>query len=253
MTNKQTALAPYASKDEIKALATRAQSTLLLPGGKQLPTSAAYALAQIALAHGLDPWNGEIWPIPDGKGGFSTMIGIKGLRKAAKREAKQDGSVFWGNLTRVQPEKYGAAENAVVYEYDLRDTATSRAWADAIKVCVDAGMPYTEAKQAVGEAPRAIGVGIATPDERSKMAIHARARKRAEADAIKQRYGVEFVGADFSPEDPDDMVDAEFIDQPDPEFPVTIEDETPVDPEPEEKKTEQQILAELGFETQGGE
>jgi len=245
MSNNKSALAQFASKDEIKALATRAQSTLMLPNGRQMTMGQSLALAQIALAHGLDPWNGEVWYIPSQTGG-SVMVGIKGLRKAAKAEAKKDDSTFWGNHTRVDPKKYGEPETSVVYEYDLRDTASTKAWAQSITACVDAGIPYNDVKQMLGDAPRAIGVGIATPDEKSRMSIHQRARKRAEADALKQRYGVELIGAHFTEED--EIIEADFTNEEWPEIETTQVENEPEPGPKKEKKSEAQLMAELGFD-----
>lgn len=190
-------LSPYGARQDLNELAERLQ--MIMPGGRKLEKLEAVALAQISLAHGLDPSNGEAWMIP----GSGVMVGIKGLRKAARRQAASENSSWWTEFRRVEPSTHQAAAIAVVYECLLRDTTTTQAWAKSINAMTSAGVPYQEAIKALGPSPLVVGVGIATPDERSKMNINARARKRAEADALKQRYDVSFANAEFSAEDGD--------------------------------------------------
>lgn len=213
-------LAHFGGRETVRELATRLQATM--PGGKKLSAIEATSLAQLAVAHGLDPFNGEAWIIP----GSGLMVGIKGLRKKARNQARDEGGTFWTEIRRVEPETYHANKNAIVYECHLRDTVTVGAWAKSINLMTSANVPYKDAIAALGPAPVYVGVGIATPDERSKMEIHARARKRAEADAIKQRYDVEFGQAAFSADEPD-AIEGEY---------------SPVETEPRE---EGEILAEL--------
>ena len=93
-----------------------------------------------------------------------------------------------------------------------------------------AGVPYKEAAQYAGPTPVIIGIGIATPNEKSKMPIHQRSRKRAEADAIKQRYDVSLRNTTFTADEPE-VIEAEF------------EDDNGREPRDEET-----IKAELGFD-----
>ena len=181
-----TDLALYGNRSDVREFAERLRVTL--PGASKLSGGEVTALAQLSVAHNLDPFNGEAWMIP----GSGLMVGIKGLRKAAQRQAQAEGGSFWTEITRVEPETYSAPKNAVVYECILRDSVTTHAWAKSINAITTAGIPYKEAIEMLGKAPQKLGIGIATPEERSKMDIHQRARKRAEADAIKQRYQVDF-------------------------------------------------------------
>jgi len=220
------ALTPYQSKDEVRDLASRLQ--ISMPSGTKLTQSEAIALAQLGLAHGLDPFNGEVWLIPDS----GLMVGIKGLRKCADRQATREGTIYWGDPHQVPPANYNADEKAVVYEYLLRDSRNTQAWARSIHELTTAGVPYKEAIEMLGQSPVVIGIGIATPGEKSRMPLHQRARKRAEADAIKQRFNVDF--ANFSLDEPDQVV-------------IT----GPVSNGELSEKTQEQLLAELGFA--GGE
>lgn len=239
MNDQNRALAVYANKEDVKDLATRIQNTLpVMPGAKGLDGGESLALAQIALAHGLDPFNGEVWHLKNKQGqSLGIMVGIKGLRKSARRESARDDSTYWIDFIRVEPSKYDEIEPTVVWECQLRDTTTVQAYAKSIHEMTDAGIPYGEAQSMLGGAPVSIGVGIATPSEHSKMKIHARARKRAEADAIKMRYGVEFVGASFSA-DESTIIEGKFKD-PEPEY---------IPPTTGENRSEAEILADLGVE-----
>jgi len=197
-------LAIYGKREDVLDLTKRLQSTI--PGGRKLTQDEALSLAQLSVAHGLDPFNGEAWIIP----GSGLMVGIKGLRKAAKRAAKEEDGVWWTEFINVPASTYDAPENAVVYECRIRDTVTTQAWSKAVNLITTAGVLYKEAVQAAGPAPFVTGIGIATPDEKSKMPLHQRAKKRAEADAIKQRYDVALF-AEFGEDEPD-IVEAEFED-----------------------------------------
>ena len=220
-----TDIAIYGKREDVLDLTKRLQATI--PGGRKLSQDEALSLAQLSVAHGLDPFNGEAWIIP----GSGLMVGIKGLRKAARRAAKEEDGVFWSDFVPVAPEIYNAPEGAIVYECRLRDTVTNQAWAKTVNIMTTAGIPYKEAALMAGPAPIVIGIGIATPDEKSKMPIHQRAKKRAEADAIKQRYDVAFGNAEFTSEDPS-IIEA------------TFEDDSRGEP-----KDEDTILAELGYDT----
>jgi len=218
-------LAIYGRREDVLALSQRLQATI--PGGRKLTQDEALSLAQLSVAHGLDPFNGEAWIIP----GSGLMVGIKGLRKAAKRAAAEEDGVFWTEFIPVSPETYGEPETSVVYECRLRDTVTTQAWAKSISIMTEAGVPYKDAILAVGQAPVKTGIGIAKQSEASKMPVHQRAKKRAEADAIKQRYDVALF-AEFSDDEPD-IIEA-----------VITEGNG------KEHREESVIMEELGFETE---
>lgn len=233
MTDKSLAirnnsgLQNYGDREAIREMTERLKMTL--PGGRKLDDLEARSLAQLSLAHGLDPFNGEAWMIP----GTGLMVGIKGLRKSARAAARAEGGAFWTEFRRVDPAEHGAPANAVVFECILRDTVTVQAWSKSVNLMTSAGLSYADAVAAIGPPPVVVGVGIATPDERSRLAIQARARKRAEADAIKQRYDVAFGNAQFSAEEPED---ADLL-----EGAVVDFDERP-------GRTEAEILEEMGYD-----
>ncbi len=221
-------LALYGNRSDVREFAERLKLTL--PGASKLSGGEVTALAQLSVAHNLDPFNGEAWMIP----GSGLMVGIKGLRKAAQRQAQAENGSYWTDITRVEPEKYNAPKNAIVYECILRDSVTTQAWAKSVNAITTAGIPYKEAIEMLGKAPCKLGIGIATPEERSKMDIHQRARKRAEADAIKQRYQVDF-GEQVAYSD----------EEPVQEYIETTVTEVATTPRPAEV-----VAAELGYDTQ---
>src|SRR3990172_6566782 len=81
----------FGSRDEIKELADRLVK--MMPGGQNYTPSEALTLAQIAVAHDLDPFNGEVWLIKNEETGkvYGALIGLKGHRKHAKKQAD-----YWG-------------------------------------------------------------------------------------------------------------------------------------------------------------
>ena len=78
------ALQLYPHQQEVDTLAHRIRD--LLPGADTFNDEVLVAFAQISLAHGLDPWIGEIWIIPT-KRGPRIRAGIEGHRKAAHRQS----------------------------------------------------------------------------------------------------------------------------------------------------------------------
>ena len=238
------AIEKYGDRAEIKELGYRLQS--LIPGAQKLTESEANAVAQIALIHGLDPFNGEVW----GLKGYSkknnkiewygVMVGIKGLRKCARRKMSEEGGVYWVDFRRVDPKEYGEPDESIVWAACLKDTITLNAWKDTIHEMTSIGIDYQEVIKMVGPAPEVVGVGIVEAGESSRMKPNALAKKRAEADALKQRFDVDFGGlasvSDEEPgpyiQDPGDVVEGDFSDE-------VVPDVTPID--------EDKILEELGY------
>ena len=245
-SNGGNALAAFGERDAIREMTDRL--TKMLPGTVRLSQQEALTVAQVAVAHGLDPFNGEVWGLKgENEKWYGVMVGIKGLRKCARRQADQEGGTYWTDLVRVDPKKYNQPETSVVYECRVRDTITTQAYGKSLHTLTTAGIPYAEAVRMLGDAPVVVGVGIASPDERSKMSLHARAKKRAEAEALRQRFDVHLVGVQYTETSEDIPEDAQV--------PEVIEGEVvhskifSEQPEPPaEKRTEQQVMSELGFE-----
>jgi len=232
------ALATFGGRDDIKELGYRLQK--MMPSAQSFSGEEALAVAQIAVAHRLDPFNGEVWGLKSYNGQwYGVMVGIKGLRKCARRAAAEENGSYWIDNVLTDPKKYNVTQkDAVVYECILRDSVNTQAYGQAIHALTDSGIPYKEAVEMVGPSPKVVGVGIADPSEKSKMGLHARAKKRAEADAIKQRYDVDFgEAAQFTPEEPGDFVEVEAENLPD-DFDNGVEEDFP-------KKSAEDAVSEL--------
>ena len=119
-----TAISTFGGRDEVKELGYRLQK--MMPSAQSFTGDEALAVAQIAYAHGLDPFNGEVWGIKDAYKNkwYGVMVGIKGLRKCARRAAADDNSSYWLSFILTEASKYNYQEDgAVVYECELRDAA----------------------------------------------------------------------------------------------------------------------------------
>lgn len=227
LASQSSHLAPWGGKDAVNAMATRLKMSM--PGARKLDNPQAMALAQIAIAHELDPFNGEVWFIP----GSGVMVGIKGLRKAARRQLRKEHggkANFWTDFVRVtSPDEYGTEDDDLVYECRLRDEATMDSWGNTVERFVGLGSPLDAAIGYAGPAPVTVGVGIYKKDESTRMQPNEAARKRAEANALKQRFDVDFA---FEVDVEHDVVEADYVE---------------VEPE---KKTAEEHVEELGYEVE---
>ncbi len=162
-----------ANIDKVNDLANRIAE--FLPQSRALPKDTRLTIAQIAVAHGLDPFLGDIWAIPErdkSNGewrttGYRIMIGISAWRRAA-----HDTGEYWGRrFEKVSDEEkrwLGAGPN------DL-----------AIRCIV--------MRRKTGQQPIEFdGFGIFRADERSKMNPLQCVRLRAERDALKGAFPIGF-------------------------------------------------------------
>jgi hypothetical protein len=201
-TKPEARIAPWGSRDDLREIARRVQ--LMAPGGKKLAENEALALAQGAVAHGLDPFNGEIWYIP----GSGLMAGIKGLRKAARHQIQGN---FWAEFEQINNEderhQLMIPEGALAFRCIIRDSETIRSYSEMWKELADKGVPLEAIPSIIGKRPYSEGVGYIRPDERTKMDPVQVAMKRAEADALKRRFDLPFA---VTAENGDAAVDAEW-------------------------------------------
>ncbi len=181
------ALSVYGDRDQVREL--RERLSLMTPGGSKLSQNELAALAQGAIAHGLDPLNGEIWIIP----GRGLMIGIKGLRKKARQQVKGN---FWCNFIEIvnieDRKRLRIPDGALAYECRLFDSENIRVYVDAVEQMTKAKIPWESIVSMLGDKPYTIGVGMLKPGENTKMDASQCAMKRAEADALKRRFDVPF-------------------------------------------------------------
>lgn len=187
VSDKDTRIAPWGQRSEIREIARRVQ--LMAPGGRKLNENEALALAQGAVAHGLDPFNGEIWYIP----GSGLMAGVKGLRKAARNQI--DGN-FWPEFEQISdPDERNSLmipEGALAFRCILRDTETITAYSKAWKDMISNEIPTEVIPTIIGKRPYTEGVGYLKRGESTRMDPVQCAMKRAEADALKRRFDLPF-------------------------------------------------------------
>lgn len=161
-----------------------------LPGAKDVPQNIRLAMAQVALAHGLDPFLKEVWPIPQKNRekqivGWDLMIGIAGWRAAAWRSNE-----YWGRRF----EKCSAEE---------------RGWLGA--GANDIAIKCIVMRRRTGQKPMEFdGYGLyKVGQEYSKMNPLQCARYRAERDAMKAAFPISLpvgVGAKVADEETGEII-----------------------------------------------
>jgi hypothetical protein len=206
LVKANTTMQAFGTSDEVKALDKRLQ--LMLPGADKLTPGQRLALAQAAIAHGLDPFNGEIWMIP----GRGLMVGVKGLRKKAHEQVRGN---YWIDFRFIdsesEREQLRIPKGALAYEARLFDTENINTYVGAVEKLTGAKIPWEAVERMVGSKPYTSGIGVLAPGEPTKMQPMQCAMKRAEADAIKRRFDVPF-GMETADDDQlPDVVPGEFV------------------------------------------
>jgi len=212
-TTRQSAVAPWANREDVRELSERLQA--MMPGGNKLTQVEALTLAQAAVAHGLDPLNGELWYLKDRAGRpIGLMAGIKGHRRAAHLQMKQEGGGnYWPEfeeLTIDEKPPLGIPPNALAFRCKVRDTQTLNEYVSQIERLSGAGLPWEIVSDIVGARPYTEGIGYAMPDEPSRMTRVQLAMKRAEADALKRRFDLPF-GSAVGMNGDTDVTNGEFV------------------------------------------
>lgn len=148
-----------------------------LPQSRQLPKDTRLTIAQIALAHRLDPFLGDIWAIPERQKvggewqttGYRIMIGITAWRRAA-----QDSGEYWGR-------------------HFEKATDEERKWLGVGPN--DLAMRCVIYRRKTGQQPAEYdGFGVFRQGEPSKMNPLQCVRLRAERDALKGAFPIGFGG-----------------------------------------------------------
>lgn len=202
---QESKLALYAPRGEIREAMERFKAGLAI---KDATEHEYAALAHVSIAHGLDPFNGEAWIIPN-KG---VTVGIKGLRKLANRQAKESEFRWWTEFHDIRSaderDKYNipaTAKAAIICH--LRRSDHIEAYAEALKALREKGdLPYEIIIELLGKPPFVVGIGYVEGGESSKMPLPQLVRKRAEAHAIKQTFDVPFLSEG-------DMADGRVVDE----------------------------------------
>lgn len=230
MVATQTAIAPVQSQQladfappqsSIDNLIARFRAGL--KDNTKLKNDELHALASMALAHNLDPFNGECWAIPS-KG---VMAGIKGLRKAA--DAQLPSRAFKNLSPRLlqhsEYDKYAIPQDAELASIceGTRSDATEM-WIHQLKELVE--LLNGDYNTAVTLLPRPvwIGIGIIKKGDQSVMPRVQLVFKRAEADCLKRMFNLPF-NIDFSRENGNNHNEVEGEWQEYPEGPPAPADE----------------------------
>jgi len=200
---KETALEIWGNRTEIRDIAGRCQQ--MIPGIIKLPADlrqpASLAMAQISVMAGLNPFIGELWPIPqksrrDGQvDGFQIMVGVKGLRRVARRQAKELGLLppYYRPDWRWPTQEEREAMNLVKGDV-------------AIVCLLELFLPRDHPFFNHGDERYTVeGIGLVRASYRGKMEPIQAARKRAESDALKMAFdiplGESVVDADYEATD----------------------------------------------------
>jgi hypothetical protein len=140
IANNTRALAAYGSGDDVKGLTNRL--TYMLPNANEIGTPGVALVAQIAIAHGLDPLPGAdhlyAWKQRNkrtGKDEVQVVIGYKGLLHLAR---KQTRFTYQSRpMTAEERAEHGIADQPAAVGY----VTTLYILTDAIE-CQRAGIPY---------------------------------------------------------------------------------------------------------------
>jgi len=183
---ERTELAGYGQNEDIREMAQRL--TQMLPNAKQLGATGALALAQVAIALDLNPLTGEVWAIPQQGGTFAIMAGIKGLRRAARVQAEAGGGTYYVDQRLATDEE---TQGTTLAKGDI-------ARACDVYVLTEKTLALAEI---TGKPVMFTGLGIFRGKEKSRMEPVMVARKRAEADGLKQAFDLAAL-TDYEPEPP---------------------------------------------------
>lgn len=264
---KQLATIPFGTRDEVKELQARIITMMpsLMPNASLLTPIESMALAQVALAHGLSPFNNEIYYLKAGEKNLGVFPGIRGYRKAAHRQMRREGGSYWlSEPMHVSPVEYGGDAGDLCTVYELRDSVTMGEYLklrtmifqmnhlpdNILKMAKEDGEALTilrnmieqTALEILGKPPVTFGVGIV-----KKFEIENRLKKaglspthisaiRAERAALRKRFDLDLVfGGNDEMWREADALDVET---------EVIEDETA---KAETPKTADQLVKELGY------
>jgi hypothetical protein len=240
-------------KSDKDAVVNRIRSMIV--NGKKLQDPEVFALTAYSLANDLNPFNGEAYFMP----GAGPVPGIQGYRKKSKMALKQEAQAanvrapFYTEEYRLITDPAEAGHDPekgdLAYECSISDNVSAQGHADImsdvmgklVAAGVDVDKAYHAALKVAGSPPRWTGIGIVYADENfgstEKFSRHERAMKRAAKLAIKKRWP----SLDI-PVEPQG-VDVDYV-------PVISIEEPDQDEAPKVKRSNDEILTELGFSPQ---
>lgn len=195
-------LIAYGNRATVREMAYRVKS--LVAGGKRLNDDEAIALAQYAVATGLNPFIGECYYMP----GIGPIPGVSGWRKKAdeqleyeRKQARSPFARWWVDFVEPstsETEVMDIHPGDIPIKAILHDTLSKSDWErrklGAMVEFIKAGLKEGASELAdslVGPEPTWTAVGIVKATENfggDKMPRYERACKRAEKAAIKKRF-----------------------------------------------------------------
>lgn len=206
----------FMSRPDVAELAERLRM-MVVGGQKAYTVTQALTLAQAALAHGLSPFNGEIYLMVDNEGySRGLVIGVKGIRKHARRQARRMGAVYDIHFDHVtDPDEFGLqapskfySPSAVVVKATLTLSTHVDKWIDQMRDVMKIVNDYKAAVDIVGPKPQIVTYGVFDPDgenyaaqkskSKTSMSPVSKAKKRAEAAALKEAFDLPF-GLEYDP------------------------------------------------------
>lgn len=177
-----------------------AEIKMMITNGVKLNDMEAHTLATFALVNNLNPTTGECYLVKNESKNevLGPIVGIKGFRRKAQEQLGPDENYFLSY--RDENPKDGEDYRVIA---ELRDTKSMQQYlkirSNAQRMLKEAGSadPTKDAKEIVGEPPVWIGIGTFLTTERNdykdkKYHPYRKAKKRAEADAIRQRFNFSY-------------------------------------------------------------
>lgn len=184
----------YGERSEVRELVERLRAGY--PDAKKIPARGFVALATMALAHGLDPWNGEVWIIyNEHKDDTSIHVGIKGLRKAARKQLPEREH-YYTRFKRILPGEYkelGLPDNTELAErcFITRTDVAGR-YMELLEKMIALTGDVSQAIEHLGPIPAYEGIGVVLKGDKSQMTRPQLVKKRAESDALKRAFDLPF-------------------------------------------------------------
>lgn len=220
-------LAPYApERSKVIEFAGRLRSSLSYKSAKDLKDPELLALAQASLAHGLNPYMGEIWALP----GMGLMIGRAGWVKKLGEMGEKQNFKWWPSyhlLQHSQYKEYAVPDDVqIAFICEIRRSDWLEVYTQTLKDLTEhAKLEYEMIIELLGKPPVLRGVGYIGKHEKfggSTMPLSERAKKRAFSQACR-----EIVYLPFETVVDGDVINGQAIDEP-----VAIEGEFQVMDDP---------------------
>lgn len=170
------------------------------PHNQRLSKTQALIMSQVSVAHGLDPWLGDIRWLDEAERGPDDqeyMIGISGKRRNAERTLGKSNK-YWLDKTKISPADIGEPASSTVYRVVLTDSETESHWYGGLIRLGQAGITGDAALAILGQKPSFIGYGVWRIEEseatrKVRMSPDQLAMLRGEASVLDARFPMQFI------------------------------------------------------------